>query len=323
MSTDRGIMEPTADIEVKETPEPVEAPDPFNGMEPTFEEFSEFRTDGTVPERFKAVAKEKPTARGGDGRFTSVLKHWREEADYRRAVVDGLVTPTDEMPADEWAIARNAQLRHGVKVALPTEPPDDQPKETESGDPEAKANAERVANVVNNRAQELMSAGASEQVAKELAQREAAIVQKLQKEHPDHYKRVAEVAAYCPDFDQLMEAGRKIPFPPGLQKDLAGLDNSGEVLIYLLRNPQNAVQLTQMLPSVARKALRGLSSDLAEFSNGSIQAKPERKQTSAPPPVEPVNTRSAAKGFDVNDDSMDPDEWAKKRNEQLYSRRRG
>ena len=38
---------------------PVEAPDPFHGGDPSFEEFSKYREDGTVPERFKETTEVK------------------------------------------------------------------------------------------------------------------------------------------------------------------------------------------------------------------------------------------------------------------------
>src|ERR1039458_4871211 len=39
---------------------PVEAPDPFKGGEPSFEEYSKYRKDGELPERFKPEEEKKP-----------------------------------------------------------------------------------------------------------------------------------------------------------------------------------------------------------------------------------------------------------------------
>src|SRR5689334_2386629 len=112
-------MTPTEATEVK----PVEQPDPFHGAEPSFNEFSKFREDGTVPERAKQAADEKPKeSRDKQGRFTKVLENWKEEADFARAVNDGMVTPSDDMDPDTWLAARRAQIKNGARVTMPQDP---------------------------------------------------------------------------------------------------------------------------------------------------------------------------------------------------------
>ena len=88
---------------------PEEAPDPFKGHNPTLAEYTKYRETGELPEWVVTEAKEQP--RDNEGKFTKAS--WREEAAYRKAILDGTVAPNDEMDAATWTAARNAQIARG------------------------------------------------------------------------------------------------------------------------------------------------------------------------------------------------------------------
>ncbi len=62
---------------------------------------------------------------------------------------------------------------------------------------------------------------------------------------------------------------------------------------------------------------RGIREELGK-SNG--EKAPEPKITSAPKPPSPVNGAGASRAFDVSDESLSPEAWMRKRNQQLAMR---
>jgi hypothetical protein len=111
---------------------PVEAPDPFQGQEPTFEEFSEYRKDGKLPERFESAAaapkkeNQTPTAKAGssEGEQPSETEQEKQErekqerddkgkfkAGEKKTSDDPLFTPEQQKAFDNAFRKREAKLR--------------------------------------------------------------------------------------------------------------------------------------------------------------------------------------------------------------------
>jgi hypothetical protein len=116
-------------------------------------------------------------------------------------------------------------------------------------------------------------------------------------------------------FAQLAEAAKNVPMTPGLARQIANLDNSAEVIVALVNRPDVAQTLCSLAPNQAKTALQELSGVVA----GQQVEQPKPKQPKPKPP-EPLVAR-ASTAFDPNDDGMSPDEWARRRNEQVRQRR--
>jgi len=97
-------------------------------------------------------------------------------------------------------------------------------------------------------------------------------------------------------------------------------------LIYTIGTDQKTMKelerLSRVNPSQAIRYIAtleaGIRLELAAEPNAA--ATPEPKKTAAPKPPSPVNGASS-RAFDVSDESLSPDDWARKRNQQLASRR--
>jgi hypothetical protein len=76
------------------------------------------------------------------------------------------------------------------------------------------------------------------------------------------------------------------------------------------------VMLANLPPQAMKNVVRELSIELAAKSSAAPAKEPK------PKPPAPVGGRASSSAFDVNDDSLDVDTWAKLRNQQLAKRGR-
>ena len=96
-------------------------------------------------------------------------------------------------------------------------------------------------------------------------------------------------------------------------------------LIYTIGTDQNTMKELERLaranPSQAIRYIATLEAGirLELTSEPGSSAPPEPKKTAAPKPPSPVNGASS-RAFDVSDESLSPDDWARKRNQQLARR---
>jgi hypothetical protein len=198
----------------------------------------------------------------------------------------GLGDLSDSVPPDEWARNREAQIASG-------EPARFEATETEK---EAFGTAE-------HHRQE------SDESTEDITAQSSDI---LPSDHP-HLQRQREALEYygAEKLQQLASAAREagVDVVPGVARQIADLENSVDVAIAITQEPNVALWLNDLPKSQAAQALAKISEWVA---NGAAESKPKTK---APPLIQPVNARASG-AFDVNDDSMDPNEWAAKRTAQ-------
>jgi hypothetical protein len=110
--------------------------------------------------------------------------------------------------------------------------------------------------------------------------------------HP-HLERAKQAEAFYPD---LVEAVNAVPFTISteLGRAMVELPNSADVLYKLAKNPGLLAQMDKL-------SLNERVHELAKLSKS-------------------LGRPQSAKAFDVTDESLSADEWAKKRNEQLRKR---
>lgn len=331
-----------------ETPAaPVEAPDPFQGKETTFEEFSNFRKDGTVPERFKPAAAEPAppetkveTVEGQGPSETEQEKQERERDEagkFKAKDKEPLFTPEQQKAFDRAFAKREAKLRAEFDqrfAAQTSVPPQVQPpaqkapaavEESNEPLPPAIPNLNTWSGTIEeyNSAVEQYPAKlkAYFDAQRQMEQQTHAIQSRLTeneqatlKAHPD-YKEA---------FDDLatdIRNGEQIPLPPHILQAIAEDSEDPHGLTYhLAKNREEFQRLAAITDPVdgLRQVLK-LEARL-QSKTAPVPAK-KPSQTAAPTPPDPVGARATATAFDVNDEKLSSDEWARQRNEQVAKRR--
>ena len=325
--------------------------DPFQGQEPSFEEFSEFRATGKVPERFKpaetappAASQEeaKPVEDKGTSEAEQEAKPERAEDGKFKAkeTKEPLFTPEQQKAFDKAFARREAKLRRefeeqlaaktssNTQGAAPAKEPTKEAASTEPQPPEIPdittfaGTAEEFQKALKDYPAQLAAyleaKRTHEESQKSLAKRLAESEANARKSHADFQEQ----------FDSLIadvESGEEPKLPQHVLKALAeDTDDPHSVSYYLATNREEYRRLAELTPNQALKEVLKLEFKLQrekEAAKAPAQ-EPKPRQTSAPAPPEPVGARATAKAFDVSDESMSADEWAKKRNEQVFGRRR-
>lgn len=333
----------------KETTAVVTEQDPFQGQEPTFEEFSKFRESGDVPERFKPVTAEPEvtpvadqkaeTAEGKEPSQAEQEKQQeRDEAGKFKAKdeKEPLFTPEQQKAFDKAFARREAKLRREFdeKIAAKTSsttqgaaPANEPTKEAANSEPQApeipdittfqgtteefqKALKEYPAKLAAYLEVKRSHEETAKSIQKKLADSEARMV----KQHPEFKQQ----------FDELIEdvkSGEEPQLPQHVLKAIAeDTDDPHAITFHLAINREEYRRLAELNPTQALKEVLKLELKLQQETTKAPAQEPKPRQTSAPPPPEPVGARVTAKAFDVNDESMSPEEWAKQRNRQVHKR---
>jgi hypothetical protein len=273
---------------------------------PSFEQFSKDRAAGKVDataggDEFGPAGNQwdgkkwvNKSPRDSEGRFSKVresLERSQKRSTYVKGVLEGAVEPDEAtMDADTWAAARNAQIARGTNKITPPEFPEEKPAD----------------------------AGAKNAEGSELSPEE---VQHIEK-HSDLMSSLAAKKLTDSTVRNALENLGKANLPPAvgdyLGHVLADVDNPQDVLI-ALGNAPDVVRSYANLPAESMRAIvQHLSVELAGQKERSKAAVSPQK----PKPPNPVGARASSGAFDVNDESTDPDEWARQRNEALAKKGR-
>lgn len=335
------------------TPAVAEVHDPFNGQSPSFEEFSKFRETGEVPERFKPAAPEpkpaateqeaKPAEDKGTSEAEQEQKQEREQDGKFKAKDKEPLFSADQQKAFDRAFAkREAKLRREfeeqiaalktsstTQATAPAKEPTKEAATTEPQPPEIpdittfpgsaeefqKALKEYPAKLAAYLKAQSEHEASVKSLQKRLADSEAA----ARKEHAD----------FQDQFDGLVadvESGEEPKLPQEVLKAIAEeTDDPHGITYHLAANRDEYRRLAELTPNQALKEVLKLEFKLQrekEAAKAKPAQEPKPRQTSAPAPPEPVGARATAKAFDVNDESLSADEWAKKRNELVFGKRR-
>ena len=143
----------------------------------------------------------------------------------------------------------------------------------------------------------------------------------LPRDH-EHYVRAQRVLDYygpetyqkmaTPGFE-AMKAGLDIN--PGLVPEIAELENSGEVVLELLKDPRSIAWLNEQLPGEAKQAIQKISNWVARRASRAQEEPDEEKPRSrAPAPIRPLGGSSTKSH--VPPDEMSYQDYRKFRDKQ-------
>jgi hypothetical protein len=342
---------------------PTEAKDPFNGAEPSFEEYSKYREDGTVPERFKGAdaktetkeeksevkevaapepAKAGETAEGKEPSTTEQEKQTRERdekgkfvASEKKAGEEPLFNPEQQKAFDKAFRKREAKLRQEfetryAQTSAPQATAADKTPET-TADANQEPKRPELPKLSTYK-------GTVEEYDKELAEYPAKLQAFLdaQSQHRSRMsaieKRLNESETKTikthPDYEEEFMAlqddikNHEEPvLPDHIIKAIAEeAEDPHGMTYYLAKNRDEFRRLAALSPPEALRAVLRLDVKLSSATNAPA---PDKKPEPIPKPrpPEPVGARATATAFDVTDEKLDPDEWARQRNAELAKRR--
>jgi hypothetical protein len=222
----------------------------------------------------------------------------RAEADYwkAKALEAGVAPLSDDLPFEEWTRRRNVQRENG---GVPTEQETDKAPASSAAKPE-KAEQSQPAAESQHFHEWLMEGGVPEEHAVR------------------HAQQIEEARAWYPDFGQIAAAAERMPITEGLRQEIIALDNSADVTVALIRNPDLFESLGHLPPNVAKAKLREMST----FLKGQEQEDQEPIETDIPKPVtQPIRpVRKAAPTATGLSDDLPYSVRVKRRNAQRARR---
>jgi hypothetical protein len=311
---------------------PVEATDPFNGQSPTLHEFNSYRATGEVPARFAPAEDADPepadeTPAEGEEPETAPETAPEDDQEPPEGIGNKARRRFEKLLAENKALKAAQQAKPDV---TPVPSPAPQAAQVAPTSPEPTVNDTKDDGTLKyaDYADFVKALGrwSAEQTLHEAHQREVQQrqVSQVQENVEDARKR------YGTEFDSVIEPtaatimGDKT-IPMQVKQMLSESDVLPE-LIYTIGTDQKTMKelerLSRVNPSQAIRYIAtleaGIRLELAAEPNAA--ATPEPKKTAAPKPPSPVNGASS-RAFDVSDESLSPDDWARKRNQQLASRR--
>jgi hypothetical protein len=311
---------------------PAEDVDVFNGEQPTMAEFDSYRKTGELPMRFKpAETAESATA--------DAQEETEEAEETEETPEDAPDSAPDEDKQElkpktarriQQLLDKNKELERQLEAATkPTQaesspaaaaqPEHTRPKPSaedkdKDGKPKYETYEDFVEDLADWKAEQRHQTWQREQ-AEQKAQE--ALKVKLD-ESRARYEDADEVI--FPAAAAVSEA--KIPLV--VKEVFAGSDLFTDLCYVVGSDPKELDKFLTLAQRNPREAIakvfeyeRGIREELAKDKGEAEGNKaPEVKKTSAPKPPSPVNGTSS-RAFDVNDETLSPEEWARKRTAQL------
>jgi hypothetical protein len=309
---------------------PAEVEDVFKGQHVSLSEFSKYRQDGELPARFKPAAESEP-ADTPEETETS-------EGDEPESEPESDPEETQE-PPQKGAEKRIKQLLAKIKE-LERKPAEKQDVKTESS-PEPAPQYTRTKPTAEDKNQDgTPKFNTYEDFVEELAdwkaeQRlESAKREQVQQEAQKALKgKLDEARARYDDADDVIfpanQAIQNAKIPQVVKEVVAQSAEFVDLLYVVGSDPAELKKFIELAQTDPRAAIgkvfeyeRGIREELSRprDDKGKFTAAPEAKKTSAPKPPSPVGGASS-RAFDVSDESLSADEWARKRNQDIQKRR--
>lgn len=307
---------------------PVEVEDVFQGQQPSLSEFSHYRETGELPERFKpAESAESATADAQEEPEEPESEDSKPAPDSDPDDIQELKPKTarriQQLLAKTQELERKLAEKQDVKPESSTAPEATRTKPTaddkdKDGNPKYSTYEDFVEDLADWKAEQRWEA-----VKREQAQQEA---QKALRNQLDEAR-----ARYDDAEDVIFPAAKAINEAaiPVAVKEVFGQSDLFIDLCYVVgSDPAELKKFISLAQSNPREAIgkvfeyeRGIREELSKprDEKGQFTA-PEPKKTSAPKPPSPVGGASS-RAFDVSDESLSAEEWARKRNEDLKKRR--
>jgi hypothetical protein len=132
--------------------------------------------------------------------------------------------------------------------------------------------------------------------------------------------KASEFAKTVEDYDSVVTNPR-LAITPEMAEAIRESDDGPALAYHLGKNPEIAEKLAQLPPFAAARELGKIEARLAN-EREKAKEKPVSKAPPPPPKVEGADPATSVKPDDPNSDSLSDDEWVRRRNKQLASRRR-
>ena len=274
-----GVVEPEQGAQKADKPEPNQS------------EGHGHRVWDPKTERFVEPPKQE---RDKAGRFSALTQSLQRDAfeqskrrqEWLQMLESGAVEPSEQLSANEWAKARNAQIANRTQnIQAP-----DAPKEAHAAKPES--------------------------TAQELSPEEI----KHFENHETFISTLAAKMAVDAETRDAVTGLRNSGMPQAaivvMGHAIADVENPHEVVLALGKAPEVAAMYSQLSPQGMHAAIRALSEQLKQQAQVAATPKPAK-----PAPPAPVGARAASVAFDVNDDKTDISTWMKERHKQVYGGR--
>lgn len=142
---------------------------------------------------------------------------------------------------------------------------------------------------------------AEKRAEEKLSQRERAIL--AEKSRDAFTERAEKAEERYPDF-QTVVGNPALSINEGMAEFISDSDAGPDVAYYLGKNPMKALQIAQMSPFKAARALMEIEKD--------ISSKPQAKPSKAPEPITPVGSRGKSSSSSLPSDEDDIDTWMRK-----------
>lgn len=142
---------------------------------------------------------------------------------------------------------------------------------------------------------------AEKRAEEKLSQRERAILQEKSREA--FTERAEKAEERYPDF-QTVVGNPALTINEGMAEFISDSDAGPDVAYYLGKNPIKALQIAQMSPFKAARALMEIEKD--------ISSKPQAKPSKAPEPITPVGSRGKSSSSPLPSDDDDIATWMRK-----------
>lgn len=315
---------------------PTEVQDPFNGQTPSLREFQSYRTSGEVPERFKPAEAAEPA--------TAEIP---AEGDEPEKVATESASENDQEPPE--GIGNKARRRFEKILAEIKELKSKLAQQAKPDDKPAPSAAPQAQQIPPTRPEPTLDDKNEDGTlkyadyvvfVKDLGRWSAEQTIHAERQRDIQQKQVQQLTEtvesarkrYGDEFESVLEPTAGVinsSFAPNVMEAIASSDVSPEI-IYTLGTDKKTMdelqRLSKVNPTQAIKYIGALEAGIrqelaADEPDPATEPAPEPKKTSAPKPPAPV-TGASSRAFDVSDDSLSPEQWMRKRNEQVAQRRK-
>ena len=142
---------------------------------------------------------------------------------------------------------------------------------------------------------------AEKRAEEKLSQRDRAM--SVEKSRDAFTERAEKAEERYPDF-QTVVGNPALSINEGMAEFISDSDAGPDVAYYLGKNPMKALQIAQMSPFKAARALMEIEKD--------ISSKPQAKPSKAPEPITPVGSRGKSSSSSLPSDEDDIATWMRK-----------
>jgi hypothetical protein len=310
------------------------AADVFGDQQPTLEEYSKYRQSGELPARFKpaeqaesapADTPEETEEAEGDEPETEPESD-PEEAQEQPPKLSGAEKRIKQLLAKTKELEAQLAGKQDVKPEsspVPQQPltrtkPTAEDKDS-SGNPKYATYEDFVEDLADWKAEQRIETAKREQAQQEALKALNSTLEKARERYDD-----ADEVIF-PAAKTINEA----KIPQAVKEVFAGSDLFIDLCYVVGSDPDELKKFVKLAETNPRAAIgkvfeyeRGIREELSKprDEKGKFTAAPETKTTKAPKPPSPVGGGSS-RAFDVSDESLSPEAWMRKRNQEIQNRK--